>query len=225
MVAFLQSAVGPDWSRTVTRDVQVAVLPLPSVAVKVITFNPILAHVNTAGLTERFNRQLSEDPLFTVEGDNVKVPLEGRLTTAFLQIAVGGVTSRTVTTALQEAVLPWPSFTVNVTVLSPTLLHVNALGVTDTRLTMPQLSVPLWKTLPGVILTFPAGLRLAVKFWQTTVGARLSETVTVAEQVAVLPLPSFTVSVTVFTPRLAQVNAAGVTDWRFTVPQLSLPLR
>ena len=51
----------------------------------------------------------------------------------------------------------------------------------------------------------------------------LSTTVTVAVQVAVFPLPSFTVRVTVFAPRLAQVNALGVTDTRFTVPQLSDP--
>ena len=44
------------------------------------------------------------------------------------------------------------------------------------------------------------------------VGLVLSSTVTVAEQVVMLPLLSLTVSTTVFAPRLLQSNALGLTD-------------
>ena len=44
------------------------------------------------------------------------------------------------------------------------------------------------------------------------VGLVLSSTVTVAEQVVILPLLSLTVSTTVFAPRLLQSNALGLTD-------------
>lgn len=46
-------------------------------------------------------------------------------------------------------------------------------------------------------------------------------TVTVAEQVAVLLLPSLTVKTTVLSPMVLQLNEPGDTDNRFTVPQLS----
>src|SRR5436190_15755446 len=60
-------------------------------------------------------------------------------------------------------------------------------------------------------------------FLVSTVGAVTSCTVTVALHVPVLPLPSLAVRVTVFGPILAQVNEFGVTETRFTVPQLSEP--
>jgi hypothetical protein len=56
---------------------------------------------------------------------------------------------------------------------------------------------------------------------QAIVGGVLSTTVTVAWQVDVLFAASFTVSVTVFGPLLAQVNALGLTV-RDVIPQLSL---
>ncbi|PSJ73244.1 hypothetical protein C7N43_30185, partial [Sphingobacteriales bacterium UPWRP_1] len=61
-------------------------------------------------------------------------------------------------------------------------------------------------------------------FWHTAVGARLSATVTEAEQVAVLFDASVAVKVTVLEPKFVQVKLFGTTD-TLTVPQLSvLPL-
>ena len=56
---------------------------------------------------------------------------------------------------------------------------------------------------------------------QVIVGGVLSTTVTVAWQEAELLAASFTVSVTVFGPLLAQVNVLGVTV-REVIPQLSV---
>ena len=128
------------------------------------------------------------------------------------------------TFAKQVAVLPLPSLAVSTMPLVPKLAQVNVLWLNDTGVTVPQLSEPLRNICAGVTLTVPAAFRLAVTCWQTTVGAIASTTVTVAEQVAVLPLPSLAVKVTVFAPILAQVNALGVTETRLTVPQLSEPL-
>ena len=125
---------------------------------------------------------------------------------------VGAVASTTVTVAEQVAVLLPPSLTVSTTVLVPLFAQVKAFGVTDTWFTVPQLSDPLWNTFAVLILAEPAALRLVVKFLQITVGAMASTMVTVAEQEAVLLLPSLTVKTTVFAPKFAQVKALGVTD-------------
>ena len=65
-------------------------------------------------------------------------------------------------------------------------------------------------------------LKFTVTFWQSAVGGVTSRTVTVAVQVAVLPLPSFTVNVTVLDPRCAQVKLLWETDCAVAVPQLSV---
>jgi tetrahydromethanopterin S-methyltransferase subunit E len=65
-------------------------------------------------------------------------------------------------------------------------------------------------------------LRLTEMFWQTAVGAVLSEMVTTAVHEAALPCPSLARSVTELAPKLAQVNELGATLPAFTVPQLSL---
>lgn len=136
---------------------------------------------------------------------------------------VGGVVSWTVTVAVQVAVLPWPSLTVRVTVLGPMLAQVKELGLTDCGLTVPQLSDPELNTSAGVMLPVPLAFRVTVAGLQVTVGARLSTMVTVAVQVLTFPLPSLAVRVTVFPPIFAQVKEFGLTETRFTVPQLSDP--
>lgn len=59
------------------------------------------------------------------------LPAALRLTVAGLQVAVGAVTSFTVTVAVQVAVLLCPSLTVSVMVFVPILAQVKVLGLTD----------------------------------------------------------------------------------------------
>lgn len=89
-------------------------------------------------------------------------------------------------------VLPLPSFTVKVTVFAPVLLQVNELGVTDTKLTVPQLSEPEAYTCEGVIDTVPPAPTVTAMFWQVTAGGWLSVTVTLKLQAAVCPLAAVT---------------------------------
>jgi hypothetical protein len=108
--------------------------------------------------------------------------------------------------------------------------------------------VPFWNTAPLIpplkwLATAPAQLSdatgvayaTAAVHWfksvariilagQIMVGAVASATVTIAEQVEVLLLPSLTVSTTVLAPLLAQVKVLGSTETKFTVLQLSDPL-
>jgi len=121
-------------------------------------------------------------------------------------------------------VLPLSSLTVSVTVFGPRWVQLKTLGRTLSWLTIPQLSEPASYTSAVMILALPELFTLTVTSLQVTVGGRLSCTVTVAVQVAVLPLPSLVVSVTVFGPRLVQVKASGETLAGLTVPQLSEPV-
>jgi len=105
------------------------------------------------------------------------------------------------------------------------LAQVKELGLTDCRLTVPQLSEPELNTSLGVMLPLPVAFKVTVAGLQVTVGARLSTMVTVAWQVLTFPLPSLAVRVTVFAPMFAQVKEFGLTETRFTVPQLSEPER
>src|SRR5262249_54464451 len=107
-----------------------------------------LAQVNVAGVTPKLViAQLSKLPALSCAGVTEAFPDASRLTETFWQIMVGAMRSTTVTVAVQEAVLPWPSLTVSVTTFAPKLPQEKELGATDTWLTMPQLSAPLWNTL------------------------------------------------------------------------------
>jgi hypothetical protein len=214
VVKFLQITVGAMASTMVTVAEQVAVLLLPSLTVKTTVFAPKFAQVKAFGVTPTwFTVPQLSDPLWnTLPVVILAAPAALRLVVKFLQITVGATASTMVTVAEQVAVLLLPSLTVKTTVFAPKFAQVKVLGVTDTWFTVPQLSDPLWNTLPVVILAAPAALRLVEKFLQITVGAVASAMVTVAEQVAVLLLPSLTVKTTVFTPKFAQVNVFGVTD-------------
>ena len=66
-----------------------------------------------------------------------------KFTVMFWQSAVGGVMSRTVTVAVQVAVLLLPSLTVNVTTFAPRFEQVKLLWETDCAVAAPQLSVEL----------------------------------------------------------------------------------
>jgi len=122
---------------------------------------------------------------------------------AFLHFVMGGVTSLTITTAVQVDVLLLPSVARSVTVLLPILAQVKVLGVS--RSVKLQLSVLILLTEAGATVTEPLAPRFAVKFLQRATGAIKSRTVTLAVQLLELPLWSVPVSVTVLVPRLPQV--------------------
>src|SRR5438445_3095641 len=114
----------------------------------------------------------------------------------FLHSAVGAVTSCTVTVASQVAVSPLLSSTVRVTVLGPTLEQ-SKLVLLAVRDLIPQAS-PLPPSMSAaVIVAWPLESRFRSMFLHSAVGAVTSCTVTVASQVAVSPLLSSIVSVTV----------------------------
>ena len=70
-----------------------------------------------------------------------------------LHIAVGGVTSCTVTVALQVDTFPWLSVSVRVTVLSPTSIQSNELGDTSV------VAIPLGSIDPKAIASIFADVK------------------------------------------------------------------
>ena len=67
----------------------------------------------------------------------------------------------------------------------------------------------------------PAPLSCTVIFLQIAFGRSVSETMTEALQVDVFPLTSVAVRVTMFAPRLEQLNTVGFAD-KDKIPQASL---
>src|SRR5678816_472589 len=122
--------------------------------------------------------------------------------------------SWTVTVAWQVAVLPCPSLTVSVTSTGPISEQLKVFGLTLTRLTVPQLSVPDAYTSAGTMLPAPLPSSVTVAGLHTGTGGVVSWTVTVAWQVAVLPCPSLTVSVTSTGPISEQLKAVSHTHLR-----------
>ena len=168
------------------------VFPCPSFTVKVTVFVPKLLQVKALGETATWLTvpQLSEPLWKTSEVVMLPEPEAFRFTVLSLQLTDGAVRSETVTVAVQVAVLSWPSFAVSVTVFVPRLLHVNVLGETDSRFTVPQLSEPLWNTEAVVMLPEPEAFRVTATFLQVTDGEEMSLIKTFPVQVAVLPLLS-----------------------------------
>ena len=123
-------------------------------------------------------------------------------------MAVGRVTSCTVTVALPVAGMPLVSVTVRVTVLSPTLAQVKLLGSTD-MVSMATSSKLPPSTSAAVMVALPAASSWTVWSLVTTVGGVGSKTVAVALQLLVLPLLSVTVRVTVLSPMSALVKLLG----------------
>lgn len=221
---FWQRATGGTLSTTVTVDVQVETFPLLSVTVNVTMFDPILAQVNVVGEIESDAiPHASFDPLLTCVAVIEVVPEAFSGTVIFLQSAVGGTLSTTVTVAVQVETFPLLSVTVNVTVFEPILAHVNVDGETESE-AIPQASFDPLFTCAAVIEAVPAAFRFTVTFLQRAVGGVLSITVTVAEQVDELPLLSVTVKITLLVPTFAQVKELGETESE-AIPQTSeLPL-
>ena len=220
---FWHTAVGAVTSDTVTVAVQVAVFPAGSDTVKVTLLAPMFAQVKVDGESEKETLQLSVLPLFTELPGTVTVPAAPRFTEMFWHTAVGTMLSVTVTTAVQVLLLPFTSVTVNVTLLAPTFAQVKAVWLKP-RVAMPHASVEPLFTAAAVVEALPLVSKMTVTFWQVATGATLSFTVTTAVQVAVLPAPSVTVSVTLLVPTFAQVNKLGEAS-SDEIPQLSvLPL-
>ena len=175
-----QVMLGRVVSLMVTTPMQVAVLPWPSLTVRVTLLVPMLAQVRLDGLAETRLTvpQLSVEPLLMSVGVmEVVVPERGRL--MLRQIALGGVISAMVTVPVQVVVLPLPSLMVRVTVLEPMLAQVKADGLTEARLTVPQLSVEPLLMSVGVMLAVVLE-RLRVMLRQIAVGGVASVEVRMA---------------------------------------------
>ena len=167
---------------------------------------------------------MSELPLFRLFGSMVYPPSALKLAEMIcvVHFAVGATWSTTLKKQM-AALLFLPSEAVSVTECGPVSLHVKLrAGLVSTRL---QLSVEL--PLPMLAGKKPVPLvpinTTGMGDGHLAMGAMLSTTVTVAEQVLVLPWPSFTVRVTEWEPMFAQPKAPGTTLTRLTVPQLSFP--
>src|SRR5438105_13076243 len=99
------------------------------------------------------------------------------------------------TLAVQGALLPAASPTVNVTLLVPTLAQVKVLLVAPSikRLVTPQLRVEPRSMSTALTVIVPLVLRLTVISLHTAIGAITSRTMTLAVQRALLPAASATV--------------------------------
>ena len=87
-----------------------------SIAVSVTTGNtPISAHVNSLGSIDNSILQLSDEPLSTLSTVILAIPMSSRYTVTSTASHTGEIVSSTVTVAMQVAVAPLSSVTVNVT--------------------------------------------------------------------------------------------------------------
>ena len=117
--------------------------------------------------------------------------------------------------------LPLPSNTVILTVLSPISSQVNVLGSTVIVSTL-QLSVELIATKSPVIVTFPFASKATVVSFDIQLGSTKSNTVIFALQSEEFPLPSVNVTLTVCTaPRSEQSNESSFRSVS-VIPQASL---
>ena len=124
-----------------------------------------------------------------------------------MSVTSGAMLSSTVTVAVAVAVLPLWSSAVMVTVTSPTSLQSNVVMSMAEDVT-EQLSV-MAATSARAMVAAPEEFSSTVMSIGVMVGATSSNTVTVAEAVAVLPARSVTVKVTVLSPRSSQSNSVG----------------
>ena len=122
-----------------------------------------------------------------------------------LQTTLGGVMSCTEIWDTQELLFPLRSMTVMVMLtVVPRLAQVTGVGETYME-SMPQLSKEPLSVSLMVTLLMPTPLRNTVLLRQRAVGGVFSNTVTVAEQEAVLPDTSVTRRRKVLDPVLSQV--------------------
>src|SRR6185369_14750879 len=202
-----QVMVGGVWSRTTTNCWQVAVLPLVSVAVQVTVFVP-KGKLAGALLVTLATAQLS---LVTGAPRTTLVALQAELAATITvggQVMVGGLWSRTTTCCWQVTVLPLVSLTVQVTTFVPAEKLTGAL-----LLMLPTAQLSLVTGAPSATLVaLQPELAAMTRFGgQVMVGGTWSRTTTNCRQVAVLPLVSVAVQVTVFVPKGKLAGALLVT--------------
>ena len=201
-------------SKTVTCCSHEAELPLPSVTVHTTVLTP---NTNTAGLaTTLVSVQLSEfNGTGNCEEAYEQTPASTLILIGPAHVIVGFWLSTTFTLCAQVAVFPLPSVAVQVTVLAP---RIKEAGLGNTLVTL-QLSAPVgavscddaYVQTPASALTLIGPAHVIVGFW-------LSTTVTVCLAVAVLPLASVIVQVTVLLPN---TNVAGASFVVLAPVQLS----
>jgi hypothetical protein len=125
---------------------------------------------------------------------------------------------------VQELTLPLPSFTLSVTALAPTLTQPKLEGLTETKFTVPQLSLLERRTLLVLIEAAPAALKFTVMFLQFTTGNSLSVTVTLKLQLAVAAFAAVTLYTILYTPTVCEEPLATPLVWAVVAPaQLSVP--
>src|SRR5204862_3298923 len=149
------------------------------------------------------------------------VPGLGRTERSAGQMIVGGWLSSTVTVKVQLFVLPLASVAVEVTVVVPTGKTEPLKGVLVRFVTAPQMSVAV--TLKVTLLVHRPEVALTVMFpGQMIVGGCVSRTVTVKEQLFVLPLASVAVEVTVVVPTGKEEPLEGILATTGVPAQLSV---
>ena len=204
-----------------TSAVQVELFPLASIAVNVTVFCPIREQSNSAkSIYMVSNSHTSYDPLSIWLALIPTLPNTSNEIVMSWQRATGGVISSTVTVAVQDELLPFSSNTVSVTVFKPSMVQSNTDGSTAI-LSIKQLSVELSFMSVAEILTFPEASSGTVISWQLAIGATLSSTVTIAEQVLTLPFTSVTVKITVLAPTIVQSKVVW-SKAKLWIPQLSV---
>ena len=201
-----QLAVGLVSSTTVTVVVQVEELPDASVTVKVTSFSPnIVQSKSVTSILTESTSQLSVEPSLISVSEICAFPLaSNEIENGSTQLAVGLVSSTTVTVVVQVEELPAASVTVNSTWFAPIIVQSKSV-MSIAVVSIPQLSVEPLFISAAVIDAFPVASRAIVNGdTQLAIGFVLSSTVTVAVQLSLFPLVSVTVSVTVFAPNMEQ---------------------
>ena len=169
--------------------VQVAVLPLPSVAVYVIVVAPsgkVLPLTGPAVCVIVAPLQLSLTVGAVQEAVAVHAAPAFTVMFAGQLLIVGAVTSTTVTVKVQVAVLPLPSVAVYVTVVVPSAKALPLAGPAVCVIVAPgQLSVPVGADQVATAVHAAPAFKLWFAGQPTIVGACVSFTVTVILQLAV----------------------------------------
>jgi hypothetical protein len=135
------------------------------------------------------------------------------------QLIVGGVVSTTIMFAVHEFDPPWLSTTVNVTRFVP--FGYGPAGLRILLTIVPSGSNEPLSTAAGATFASQLAIEFVVRFRQTATGAVLLwVTVTVKEQLFVLPEVSVAVQVTTVTPT-GKIEPEGGELFVETTPQLS----
>ena len=208
--------VGGWLSVTITSCAHVAVLPLLSRTVQITVLVPTgkLAGALFVTVVEPQLSLVTGTPKFTFVATHR--PAAALTVTLLGHTSAGGWLSVTITACAHVAVFPLPSRTVHTTTFVPTGNVAGALFVT---LTGPQLSLVTGVPRFTFVATHKPAAAVTVTFvGHVSVGGWASVTITSCAHVAVFPLPSRTVQITVLVPTGKLAGALFVT---VTTPQLS----